>query len=41
MAIKKDIKILMHIGQRKMERNITDIKIMQKLIPKANSSIHL
>jgi hypothetical protein len=27
-------------NNRKMERNITDIKIMQKLIPKANSSIH-
>ena len=34
--IKKSIKILMHDGQRKMKRNFTAIKIMQRLIPRVN-----
>jgi len=33
---KKDTKILMHDGQRKTMKHFTDIKIMQKWIPKAN-----
>jgi len=39
--IKKGTKILMPDGQRKMARNITGIKIMQKQIPKANSSTRM